>query len=89
MVGGKPAGAGVLLQVGEIGRIENVFVAEAFRRRGVARSIMHHLLALSRRLALRITVLEVREDNAPAIALYDGCGFESAGTLVEFIAPPE
>ncbi len=87
MIGKVPAGAGVLMQVGDIGRIDNVFVAEAYRRRGVARSIMSHLLTLNRRLALRITVLEVDEGNIPALALYRQCGFDPAGTRVAFIAP--
>jgi ribosomal protein S18 acetylase RimI-like enzyme len=87
MIDKQPAGTGVLMQVGDIGRVENVFVAERFRRRGVARSIMSHLLTLNRRLALRITVLEVDEGNIPALALYRQCGFDPAGPRVEFIAP--
>ena len=75
----RPAGFGALYQVGEIGRIENVFVAEACRHQGVGLSIVAHLLALSRRLALRITCLETEETNIPAQALYARCGFEVDG----------
>ena len=83
----QPAGYGALHQVGEIGRIQNVFVAQACRRRGVGRSIVAHLLALSRRLALRITCLETEETNTPAQGLYARCGFEVEGSFVELIAP--
>ncbi len=87
MIGDEPAGTAVLLQAGEIGRIENVFIAEQFRRRGVGLALMAHLLAMAKRLALRITVLETTPDNEPAIALYHRCGFDPAGTYVEFEAP--
>jgi ribosomal protein S18 acetylase RimI-like enzyme len=87
MLEDRPAGYGGLLQVGEIGRIENVFVAEACRRRGVGLAIVSGLLTLSRRLDLRITCLETEESNTPAQALYARCGFEVGGSFMEFIAP--
>lgn len=86
MLDDRPAGHGGLLQVGEIGRIENIFVAEDSRRQGVGLSIMSHLLALGRRLALRITCLETEETNLPAQSLYARCGFEPGGAFTEFIA---
>lgn len=84
---GRPAGYGGLLQAGDIGRIEKVFIAEHFRRQGVGRTLLAHLLALSRRLALRITCLEVAEDNTEAQALYRACGLEVEGAYVQFVAP--
>jgi GNAT superfamily N-acetyltransferase len=87
LLDGHPAGYGGLLQAGDIGRIENIFVAEAHRRQGVGRTLISHLLALSRRLALRITCLQTEECNAPARALYEQCGLEAGGTYVELIAP--
>jgi ribosomal protein S18 acetylase RimI-like enzyme len=48
---------------------------------------MHDLLALAKRLAMRITVLETEADNQNAIALYHRCGFRTAGSYVQFIAP--
>jgi GNAT superfamily N-acetyltransferase len=84
MVDGRPAGHGALFQVGDIGRIDNVFVLEAFRGQGVGMALMAHLLALSRRLAMRITCLQVDEGNAAALALYAQFGFEPAGHYDEF-----
>lgn len=87
LVDDQPAALGALLQVGDIGSIETVYVAPAFRRSGVAATLIAHLTALSRRLALRITCLETEETNLPAQALYRRCGFEPAGTFREYIAP--
>jgi len=86
-VDGAPAATGTLFQVGDIGSIQDIFVTEPFRRQGVGLAMMHYLLSLSRRLAMRITVLEVSPDNQPAIALYQRCGFEPGGSYVEFLAP--
>ena len=87
LLDGRPAGYGGLLQAGDIGRIENIFVAETCRRQGVGRTLIAHLLALSKRLALRITCLETTEGNAAARALYERCGLEAGGMYVEFLAP--
>lgn len=63
---------------GEYGRLI-VGDAEA-RGRGVARAATEALLdwALGP-LGLREVYLEVYDDNAPAIAVYEGCGFEETG----------
>jgi ribosomal protein S18 acetylase RimI-like enzyme len=87
MLGNSPVGHAALYQVGDIGRIVNVFIAREHRRQGVALSLMAHLLALARRLALRITCLDTEESNLPARALYARCGFEEEGSFVEYIAP--
>jgi ribosomal protein S18 acetylase RimI-like enzyme len=87
MQGKSPVASGVLIQVGDIARVENIFVGPSHRRQGIATHLMHDLLALARRLAMRITVLETESDNHPAIALYQRCGFTQAGSYVQFIAP--
>ena len=83
----RPAGYGGLLQAGDIGRIENIFVAQNCRQQGVGRTLIAHLLALSKRLALRITCLQTQECNASAVSLYEECGLEVGGTYTEFVAP--
>jgi ribosomal protein S18 acetylase RimI-like enzyme len=85
LVGGRPAATGTLFQVGEIGRIDDVCVVPAMRRQGVGLTMMAHLVAMSRRLALRYTVLEVDPENAAAIRLYERCGFEPGASYVEFV----
>ena len=68
------------------GYIANVAVAPAFRRRGIGRALVQALLARSDDLAF--VTLEVRASNAPAIALYAGCGFVPAGTRRRFYSHP-
>jgi ribosomal-protein-alanine N-acetyltransferase len=55
--------------------ILNVAVAPVFRRRGVARELMRHVLDRSRRQGLERAFLEVRVGNEGAIALYRAFGF--------------
>lgn len=70
------------------GYIANVAVSQDFRRRGIGRALVDALLAQSADLAF--LTLEVRVSNAPAIALYTGCGFEPVGTRKRFYShPPE
>jgi GNAT superfamily N-acetyltransferase len=48
------------------------------RRKGLARDIVAALLASARTAGARSAYLQVEADNAPAIALYEGFGFEVA-----------
>ena len=55
----------------------NVAVAPEHRRRGIATELIEHLFGETGR-GERYT-LEVRISNLPAIAMYEGFGFRSAG----------
>jgi ribosomal-protein-alanine N-acetyltransferase len=59
--------------------INNLAVAPAWRRRGVARSLLRHALAESRRLGCAAAYLEVRPSNQAAQALYAAEGFQPYG----------
>jgi len=59
--------------------IENVVVAEKFRRDGIAAKLMRSLIAQWEESAGTAVLLEVRESNAAARALYTKCGFHEAG----------
>ena len=48
---------------------------------------MAHLLAMSKRLALRITVVTANEHNTHALTLYERCGFERVGVLTHWHMP--
>ncbi len=66
--------------------INNIAVVEKFRRRGIAKALMEHMLGeLSH--ALSVT-LEVRRSNAAAIALYQSFGFAVAGERKNFYSYP-
>lgn len=82
-----PAGIASLLQVGQIGRICDVFVLPSVRRRGVARLLVRHALLAARRWALHPVCASVRADDAPARALLEQAGFIPDGTIRWFALP--
>ncbi len=72
--------------VGE-GDITNVAVDPDFRRKGMAKRLIAEFEAVLPDDAEEI-FLEVRESNAPAIALYEKCGFERIAVRKNFYANP-
>lgn len=70
------------------GYITNVAVSPDFRRRGAARRLIAELIARAKEKGLAFVTLEVRESNAPAIALYVGAGFAPVGTRKNFYSNP-
>ena len=59
--------------------IYNIAVADAMRRRGLARKLLATALAAAAQRGAEQAVLEVRRSNAPAIALYESLGFTQVG----------
>lgn len=70
------------------GYITNVAVSPDCRRRGAARRLIAELIARAKEKGLAFVTLEVRESNAPAIALYAGAGFAPVGTRKNFYSNP-
>jgi ribosomal-protein-alanine N-acetyltransferase len=62
--------------VADEGEVLNVAVADAVRRRGVARALLQRLVGELQACGARRLFLEVRESNAAAIGLYRGFGFQ-------------
>ena len=60
-------------------RIYSLAVAARFGRRGVGRALMQACEAYARRHGRSALTLEVRYDNAAAIALYESLGFRQFG----------
>ena len=68
-------------------RISNVAVEPAYRRQGIARHLMDETIDhVQRRAGTRI-YLQVRDDNAAALRLYEGLGFESVTAETEMYLP--
>ena len=68
--------------------ITNVAVSEPYRRRGVARAMLRKLLECGRQQGVKSFLLEVRESNAAAIALYEELRFQKEGIRKNFYEKP-
>ncbi len=80
--------AGLTAVAGE-GYIDNIAVAEQYRRQGIARAMLEEFIRRGQG-KLDFLTLEVRASNAPAIALYEKLGFELAGRRRRYYDdPPE
>lgn len=65
-------------------RIAGMGVVPEARRRGVGRRLMTAAMAGTRAVGLRYLVLEVVEQNSPALELYRGLGFQPLRRLVGY-----
>jgi GNAT superfamily N-acetyltransferase len=55
--------------------LEDLYVREAARRMGLGRALVNAAIELARARGCRRIELDVNEDNAAALALYQSCGF--------------
>ena len=57
-------------------RVSNLFVKAAYRRRGIGRALLTHIVNVARRPGVyRGAMLETQTCNVPAISLYEQLGF--------------
>ena len=66
--------------------VSNVAVLPAFRRRGIARALMRAAIERVREHRGRQILLQVHEQNAAAIALYESLAFTYVDTVIELQA---
>ncbi|HVC02082.1 MAG TPA: ribosomal protein S18-alanine N-acetyltransferase [Steroidobacteraceae bacterium] len=78
-VDGAMAGYGIMATGAGEAHILNVCMREDYRRRGLARGLMLHLLQRARAAGMREAFLEVRPSNMIAAHLYATLGFERVG----------
>jgi GNAT superfamily N-acetyltransferase len=55
--------------------LEDLYVQESARRSGLGRSLVEAAVERARARGCKRIELDVNEDNAPALALYEACGF--------------
>lgn len=67
----------------------NIAVHPDFRRKGIAAALIAELVRLLKERGSRILRLEVRESNAPAIALYETMGFTQLGLRKNYYRNPK
>ena len=68
--------------------INSLAVDPAWRRRGVARRLLQHVLGEAAASGARSATLEVRRSNEPARALYEGLGFRVEGLRSGYYQEP-
>lgn len=69
-------------------QILTVAVDKRARRKGYGRAILNALDSYAKECGISLISLEVRESNAPAIALYEACGYSKAGVRKNFYRFP-
>ena len=69
--------------------IENVVVAEAFRNQGLGSRLVAQVLDLARSHQAETVLLEVRESNTAARALYEKLHFKETGRRKAYYRGPE
>ncbi|HKV73554.1 MAG TPA: ribosomal protein S18-alanine N-acetyltransferase [Gemmatimonadales bacterium] len=89
-VGADGAAVGYVLarRVLDESEILNLAVIPGYRRRGLARGLLEHSLALLRRDGIRQVFLEVRTSNQPAQQLYEHFGFRPMGLRPNYYRSP-
>ncbi len=85
---GVPVAYGGMLTVLDEGQITNIATHPNHRRRGYAAGVLAALLEEARARGITFVTLEVRESNAPAIALYEKFGFVTVGKRPRFYTEP-
>jgi ribosomal protein S18 acetylase RimI-like enzyme len=86
LAGDRPVATLGVLAVGELGRIENVYVSKDFRGRGIGRTMMSRALEICARSLFKHVFILVDPGNAAAQGLYRRMGFETLGEMVSYRA---
>lgn len=78
----------VVMAVGPFdAEIESLVVSAAVRRKGVGRALIEHAVTRARAVGKERILLEVREGNEAALALYKRVGFKEDGRRAQYYAP--
>lgn len=86
-IDGVPAGYAGLAAFGEEAHVMTIGTDPAVQGRGVGRTMLRALLTEAERRGVQRVVLEVRVDNAPAIAMYESEGFTTVGVRRRYYQP--
>ena len=78
--GGNLVGYAGIDDQGDVADVMTIAVVPSARRRGIGRVLLDALLARARARGAHDVILEVRADNAAALALYADAGFTTVRT---------
>jgi ribosomal protein S18 acetylase RimI-like enzyme len=84
---GAAVGYAGVLAVGDIGRIDQVYVAQGCRHQGIGRTILGRALEVCARSRFRHVMLAVAPENEPAQALSRQVGFRKIGQMAAYQRP--
>ena len=68
--------------------VNNIAVAQAFRQRHIAETLLRSLIGTARERQCGFVTLEVRAGNLPAQRLYEKCGFSMVGRRPDYYGSP-
>lgn len=77
--GAEMVGYMLLQHIGDEMELHTLAAKPEMRRRGVARTLLTHMIGEAKRLGIARIFLQVRPSNAPARSLYDAFGFRPVG----------
>jgi len=83
----KPVGCALIARRGWTSRLAGMAIIPEARAEGIGRSTMEALMAQARERGDRRMVLEVIEQNEPALKLYESLGFERVRRLISLERP--
>ena len=69
-------------------QINKIAVMPEKRKIGIGKTILNHVIELTRDMGVKSWYLEVRESNTAAQALYSSAGFSSVGTRKNYYINP-
>lgn len=75
--GGEIIGHAVLMSAAGEAHLLNITVSSDWRRQGLGRALLNHMLDTAKTYRATVVFLEVRPSNPGAIALYEQSGFEA------------
>ena len=68
--------------------IVNIAVKETFRRQGIGKKLLKHMIEAAKTEGITCLFLEVRVSNLPAIGLYESLGFLPVGKRRDYYEFP-
>jgi len=68
--------------------INNVAVRDIYRRRGIGRALLNHILEAGKRAGVPCAFLELRAGNTAALALYEEFGFHVSARRSKYYSEP-
>lgn len=86
---GTIAGYCGIMFVADEAEILNIAVDIPYRRQHLATELLNFVFEIGDENGINLYSLEVRENNAPAIALYNSCGFVPVGRRKEYYSNPK